>query len=326
MSGIWPGSVGPWLKNNFVRGRGLKTNLIRDKVCRCTDRGWAKTGVRAKLGSANSPGSVCFSELLHPCRARHVHSLRFLLPSPPRLLYAPFPCSRERRYVSVEAEFPAAYIRTAGFTDSLLFSLRKVRVSFAALRRDVIYRLTPSTRPPAPLFPTYLYTCSVAVETSCTYSLYKYPNFPSRCVTYTYRTCRVGRMRAPRKKGREPCSPFSCLSRRDREREREFVALDMVYPSKKFRVPSSCVSPVLIRGECRFFPVYLAPFRHSDSFEIRLIFRRCISTDVRINGIIRWFRGSDSYIAKFPRSNGKRWHLFRYEVTFITGLVYHRSK
>ena len=98
----------------------------------------------------------------------------------------------------------------------LLFSLRKVRVSFAALRRRYIPDpVHPQTTPYSPPFVPSIYVCvyiyiyiyiyiysysSLAVETSCTYSLYKYPKVSSRCVTYTYRACRVGRMRARRKK------------------------------------------------------------------------------------------------------------------------------
>ena len=162
---------------------------------------------------ARTLGSDCSSKLLHPCRARHVHSLPdfffFQLP------YAPLPCSRERRYVSVEAEFPAAYIHTAGFTDSAALFPQESSCKFCCVTTTLYTRPSPPSNHPlfTPFRTFYICVCiyiyiyiyiysysSLAVETSCTYSLYKYPKVSSRCVTYTYRACRVGRMRARRKK------------------------------------------------------------------------------------------------------------------------------
>lgn len=125
-----------------------------------------------------------------------MHHLRSLLLL--KLPYAPFPCSRERRYVSVEAEFPAAYIHPADFVEHrhtpLSFPLPKFAQVF--LRYDAIQRLSLSFHLQHPLVPrrNVLYVQFVQVS-----------ELSSRRVTYT------GRVRLDARDFSTffPSSPFS---------------------------------------------------------------------------------------------------------------------
>lgn len=162
-----------------------------------------------------------------PTRARLPARLPPPLPPPRAFLppSAPFPCSRERRCVSVEAEFPPLFSPPPTPP-----SQRKFRVSFAALRRRYI--------PNHPYLSAYAIRASyiparVPVENVLRSSLYKYPKLSSpMCVAS------IGGRRKWGKKGTENkgCSRV-CLQTRERERE-FFIFLHLV---------------LIRRPVCRFF-------------------------------------------------------------------------